>query len=190
MTCIAAARQPDGSILVGADSQVSAGDLKFYPVGSKILQKHGFTYASAGTTRLLDILSYAMEEPEGYAEMDAKAWLIQKWVPEIRRLLNEAGLKEVVNNVETHESTAIIVMQGRIFAFWSNFSITEHAEYFAMGSGREFALGALFVQPHNLQGAIEAAIHLNNGCSGEIVIVKHEPTLYFEQEINKNKKLP
>lgn len=48
------------------------------------------------------------------------------------------------------------------------------ANYYAMGSGRDHALGAMFVGASAIQ-AVEAAIAHDTYCGGKIVSLKHEP---------------
>lgn len=48
------------------------------------------------------------------------------------------------------------------------------AEYYAMGSGRDIAFGAMFIGATAIQ-AVEAAIGHDTCCRGKIIVLKHNP---------------
>ncbi|GIW42098.1 MAG: hypothetical protein KatS3mg076_2675 [Candidatus Binatia bacterium] len=75
------------------------------------------------------------------------------------------------------DSTFLVVNPNGIFCVESDMSVTQFRQYYAIGSGANYSLGALHVlydpegDPELLaRRAVEAAIALDTGCGGEILL--------------------
>ena len=70
------------------------------------------------------------------------------------------------------KGSALIVIAGRVFTTDSVFSITEHLESTGIGSGSDYALGAL-AAGKSIEKAMEIACELDSrGTGGQISVLK------------------
>lgn len=67
----------------------------------------------------------------------------------------------------------LIRPDGKVWMYESNGAFPVEGPYHAWGSGREFALGALFLGATAI-GAVSAAIHHSTGSGGRVTVLKHE----------------
>jgi ATP-dependent HslUV protease subunit HslV len=67
----------------------------------------------------------------------------------------------------------IVRPNGDIFLFNFHGTVQIRPPYYAMGSGLDFALGAMFAGADAIQ-AVQAAIQHNEGCGGQVHWVSHD----------------
>lgn len=95
--------------------------------------------------------------------------LIRRWI--------EGGCKEVANDSLKPESFTAILVKADGSVFYANnnleWSGPLSAEFIAIGSGEQFALGAMAMGA-TAEEAVEAAIRLDPWSDGEITVLRRE----------------
>ena len=101
--------------------------------------------------------------------VDAEAWVVCEFIPLVREQLRAHGALEVRKREQVMNGVLLLGARGRLFCVFSDFAVCEPKEgYYAVGSGRDVALGALrtlaangmFLRRSvngNLQNALETA---------------------------------
>lgn len=141
MTCIVGIRTDEGA-LIAFDSQSSAGgeltlrrDLKGGVLDDRVA--FGYTYSY----RYGQIIRYHVTVPPFHG--DEHEWTIKSLVPAMRKALSEHGWIRTDSDRE-QSGQCIVGVRNRIFVIESDNAVTEpYLEYCAVGSGREYAMGAL-----------------------------------------------
>lgn len=165
MTIIVAKKEKSG-IVFGADAQVTAGSTKRLPeqiAVSKLHQVNGITLGSAGLARTCNMLGIFMQthlpkaaDTEGILDW---LWRFERWVGEY-----QAGF--------SFENVVLIAFESELF-YACELDVFRVPEYGAIGSGQDFAMGALY-QGCSVEQAVETAIALDNYCAGPVRQLIHE----------------
>lgn len=135
-----------------------------------------FYLGVAGYARHSDVLHYA-EVPEVHpAEFtapgfDARGYLVTQVIPAWLRALKSTHEIDPDTLDDWPKGSALIVIAGRIFTTDSVFAVTEHLESTGIGSGSDYALGAL-AAGKSVEKAMEIACDLDSGTGGDIYVVK------------------
>lgn len=164
MTIIVAKKEETG-IIFGADAQVTAGSTKRLPEQidvSKLHQANGITLGSAGLARTCNMLGIFMKthlpkaaDTEGILDW---LWRFERWVGEY-----QAGF--------SFENVVLIAFESELFYAYE-LEVFRVPEYGAIGSGQDFAMGALY-QGCSVEQAVETAIALDNYCAGPVTQLVH-----------------
>lgn len=200
MTCIAAIKDPNGDIHMGADSQISCGNDLHDAVEPKIFLRNAFLYGVAGPHRIHNILKHSFTEPPRHMHQDAMAYLVNDWVPAWMQCLDRHGQRKIENNLHSQDSAWILIAHDtRLFAVAYDLSVMEVWEpFYAMGSGSDIARGALNILcmiPNELDYhaklsyAIGAAMRYNAGCGGmmhHLMLPNHNKALATENTKKRN----
>ena len=125
------------------------------------------------------IIQYASSLPEISEHPNNYAYLIESFVPFIRKTFSEAGWLKI-ENARAEGGQFLLGIRGEVFSIESDFSVHRQMDGFdAIGCGAPYALGAL--QILNLQGkitddpmraiglALETAALFSNGVSGPFI---------------------
>ena len=176
MTCIAAAKQGDRTVVLAADQQINIRGGKDIWKHGKIFRRGAFAYGCSGYVRAANILREAFSEPPRAQDSDTLGYLVGSWIPAWRDALQNGGCKVQVNNEDSHGISIIMVYEGRIFTVSSDFSVVEANAYAASGSGAGEAMGAMFVATAKkssgiAQFGVMAAIAHADGCGGEVDVL-------------------
>ena len=189
---IAVAVRKNGIIALGSDSQTSFGSLRMSPdnhVARKI-RKIGMSYlASTGwglyENILSDFLSRKKTPPLTNSESIFSFFmLLWKNLHEAYPFVNDQSEEEDSSPFGDLDASFLVVNKNGIFYVGSDMSVTRFERYFAIGSGCDYGLGALFAlydQEPDAQilcrKAVEAGIAFNDRCGGpiEIVTIKEAP---------------
>lgn len=158
-----------------------AWDSKVSPDGhhpEKVKEINGqFFLGIAGYSRHSDVLHYA-EVPELHPadlrnlNFDARGYLVTQVVPAWQRALKKSHELDPDTMDDWPKGSALIVIAGRVFTTDSVFSITEHLESTGIGSGSDYALGAL-AAGKSIEKAMEIACELDSrGTGGQINVLK------------------
>lgn len=145
MTCIVGLRCADDSLVVAADSYAGDEVLRFRFVGTKVFERQGFLFGFAGTLGVGKTLQHAFTPPvHKKAEKSAESYMYRDFVD---------GVKEFFPK----EPQALIVAYcGKLWevsSYGDEIEVFEPLDgYFAIGSGRELALGALRALEKELPG--------------------------------------
>jgi hypothetical protein len=150
MTCIVAL-EDQGTIYMGADSAAVEGDSISLRVASKIFKNGKFLIGYCNSFRYGQIIEYHFKPPQ-VQEKDLLKYMITKFVPELRRVLENNGYEE-------KDSSIIIGYDGNIFYVESDWQVGQDmTNYHAIGSGSPYALGSLYSTTGEPLSRIEQAL--------------------------------
>lgn len=150
--------QGDGYALMVGDSRISDigrdGEiLSTSTLGggvNKIANTKQFLLGAAGDLRCINLLTHAFSPPQPPAVTGKRldAFMTLKFVPELRSCFDEHGYslpeRDSSQHVAEHGSTILVAVNGVIYCVDSDYSwIIESSGLFAIGSGAQYALGAL-----------------------------------------------
>jgi hypothetical protein len=122
MTCIVGIVGDDGTIYMGADSNVSVtSGFQNNSKDGKMFVKHGFIYGFSGSPRMLQIVKYDFIPPEHPREMNTVEYMCSLWIPTLRRCFERGGFLEISNNVESADGTFLVGYKGKLFCMYSDF---------------------------------------------------------------------
>lgn len=176
MTCIVGIT--DGKkVIIGCDSQTTGNDIndiKNIRKDKKIFQKNNIIFGVTGSPRFTQILEFmwcfdAIDEGQ-----DEFEYLVKTVVPTAMESLEVNKCSDLNNGRLTTDSAMLIGIGNRLFCLYSDFQIGESTKnYASIGSGMEFALGALTVlenmnitNKQKLEQALEVASFHSSTCSG------------------------
>lgn len=142
MTAVVGLVCPDG-IWLGADRCVSDGSGNvIVATTSKLFRIGDCLCGTAGDLRTLNIF-HAIDVPHRRARQPVEAY-VQNVLEGIRAALHEYGALRVTNEQHSTENELIVATHGRLFITDGSFAAVEPAApYHAIGSGGEYALGAI-----------------------------------------------
>lgn len=168
MTTVIAVEKPSG-VLIGWDSQVSAGDEKFdahVQSGSKMFQHGSVVYLFTGTLRDKNILKYAdLPSPDDDCS-DFDRWVTNALAPAIRESLKDNEATTTDNEQRLMESALLLVVAGSVYSFEEHFGWSRRADgIYSAGSGEQFAKGALKAGA-NVGKALQVAAQCDRGTGG------------------------
>lgn len=181
---IAVAVRKGREIVVAADTQNNFGSAratpdnhrphKIMPVGEALIATSGWAlYANI----LEDYVGRSRRPPALGTERDVFRFFQQFWhaLKETYSLVNEQCHKDDDSPFGDLDASFLVVTRGGIFFVSSDTSVTPFEKYHAVGSGTDYALGALHALYDEVQDpevlarrACEAAIAFNIYCGGEI----------------------
>lgn len=154
----------NGEVYMGADSLCASLDGTWVreDAASKVARRGQFLIGIVGKCRVSDILFGALTAMQ--AEPDPDEYVRWNVVQQIRAALEIGGALKVKDGVESMEAEVLLGGYGRLFHIVSNFGVVEPKKYHAIGSGAQYALGALHVMDgenwlpsSKLSMAVEAA---------------------------------
>lgn len=174
MTCIVVLKEKD-KIYLGGDSFCGDEDGIAYDrvIQPKVFTRGEFHFAFCGDFRVFNIIRYEFKPPRpGKNIKDIHEWLVIKFIPELRKAFETSGYKKKHDDVETfgdEDTDIMVVIRGRMFIIYSDFSTFEVRHYYSIGAGAHFALGAIHtisdmnIPPRErVERALKAADHWSN----------------------------
>ena len=184
---IALALEKDGELIVASDTLTSFGHTKVPPVlhaAQKVRQVGGAYLASTGWGLYENILDDVLER-RGRVTLGTSAqifsFFLRLWTDLHKKysFVNDQIDEKEAGPFGNLDSTFLVANAAGIFYVGPDMSVTKVERYFAIGSGAQFALGAL----HALHGtrigaealarrAVEAAIAFDTYCGGEVQIFR------------------
>lgn len=175
MTTIIARKNADGTVELGSDTLATGPSGS--PQVSKVWSTNGQMYFGvAGTCRYGDILQYA-DVPQAHEKdfeedgFDTHKYLVTEVVPAFHRALDNAYKYDPDTSDDWKKGSILLVMKGRIFTFDGILSVCEHTTYAGIGSGGDYALGAL-AAGKSVKKALEIAAELDPYTGGELRVEK------------------
>ena len=142
MSCVVGYRTKD-YVIIGADSCAISGYVNRSRKDLKIFQNGPCLIGCVGSFRMMNLLHYSLAIPER-KKMDVDRWMNTVFIDVVRECLKDGGYAKKENNVECGGQFMAAVWN-RLFIVESDFQIAEYRKpYAAMGSGEEFAMGALY----------------------------------------------
>ena len=145
MTTIAGV-QHDGWCILGADSQVTANRKYSHPKMAKITQRGQYLIAGAGLSSFCDVAQHIFHPPRA-TESDKKDlyhFMISKFIPALKKCFKENDLKLEDDKDEEPRFAFLVAINGMLFDIADDFAVSLDADgYYGIGSGSNFAIGAL-----------------------------------------------
>lgn len=197
MTIIVAVRDAEtNSVVLGADSQVSAAGSKFYldeggPL--KIGRNGEYLIGTAGRLRTGQVLLHTdlpSPQPEATSARDIDRFMITHFSREAQQILAEAGIEVVVDAERLMtESEIIVCVRGMPYIIDEDYSVmrgerlNDRFTIAVTGSGYSFALGAAYGLLSALENPtaemllnimLEAATRWDSGCGGEFYTIRQQ----------------
>jgi len=177
MTCIIGLKR-DGKVYMGADSRYLDGWHINRSPNRKIFRAGEMLIGTSGNLRVSDILQYNLDVPS-LGGLDPANYTAQAVIPAIRQALTEHGAIGLMP-----DSAIMIAYQGCLFIIGEDFSLSEIAEYEAIGAGAKYALGSMYMwacaQPlgekgdpmMQIEAALACAAYFSASCAGPFVVEK------------------
>ena len=175
MTCIVGFIDKDrGKIWMGGDSAGSNSRHVQLRKDVKVFKRKSgdceFLFGYTSSFRMGQLLRYQLKIPQ-LKQKELFKYMVTDFIEAVRKCLKDYGYSRVDNN-EEHGGNFLVAVKGRLFEIGSDFQVEEVFEnYNAVGSGYEYALGALYAQalePQEeedvigiLTEALDAASHFN-----------------------------
>jgi ATP-dependent protease HslVU (ClpYQ) peptidase subunit len=156
------------------DSRV-VGDSKIYshPDMVKVVTNGNFIIGAAGDVRALQVILHTWKPPAAIAKDKENLFqfMIGKVVPSLKQQLTEYGLLESKSTDKEFELYVLIAFNGNIFEIDSDLAVSRSdSGYYGIGTGGDYALGALYAGATPEQAASIAA--LNDSKTSEPFIVE------------------
>lgn len=153
--------QGDGFALLCSDSRITDVDEKGHATqavslrdaGSKIAQNGRWVLGAAGDLRAINILHYVFQPPTptpGTRGRKLDEFVTTRFIPALRECFEVHGYaapNEDRQHVAEHSSTVIAAVNATIYVVDGDYSwMSDSQGVYALGSGAQFALGALATQ--------------------------------------------
>ena len=158
MTTLVAVRKKD-EIAIAADSLTTFGDTRlssdFDKSSEKILHHKG-TYIGLCGSAAHQLVFQSLLAKHGDLDFSNKAAIFETFRKMHPILKEQHFLNPKEEEDDPYESTqisALVANEHGIFGVYSMREVFEYTQYWAVGSGREFALGAMFAQYRRLDTA-------------------------------------
>lgn len=149
MTCIAGIEH-DGGVTIGGDSMLSDFWSGAAMVTPKVWKRGEFIYGFCGSLRAGQILRYifgAPQLPDDETDDSLEEYLVTEWSETLRAAFLDSGSSKIKHEVQTTPNSWFLFgVRGRLYTMQEDYSVwrTDRG-YAAIGSGEQFALGALEV---------------------------------------------
>lgn len=163
----------ENKLWVAGDRLASTNYMKYYPEQPKVFVKKKFIYGASGSFRSIDFLHHRFKEPKRPKKMDFERYMKTLYV----EALYEAYQASEIPLDEEGDQPDIIVGYGdALYKIQNDFSLLRFDTFVSIGSGSEFAIGAMAVledvEPkERLIRTIEAVSTYNPFVGGDIDIV-------------------
>ena len=147
MTCIIGCIR-NNELWMGADSLMSQGDRRILDPVEKMRRIKGpngieALIALAGDFCEAQVILECLTLPE-YESIDTPfSYLIKKFLPELKEVLQVYGMLKKENEIETSSIWVIMGLKNRLFGIDFDFAVIEFKEFCTQGSGADVAAGAM-----------------------------------------------
>lgn len=146
MTTVVAKRTKTG-VKFAADEQSTWGH-RAVPGAQKIFTNGVVTFGVAGAMRDRDILEFVLKVPSQTKadKENPRKWVVSKLIPAIQKALEEGGNLSEFEGQKSSDNHILFSVSGLAGYIDTSFSLCGTEEpFWAIGSGSEYALGALAV---------------------------------------------
>ncbi len=175
MTCVIGL-ESKGVVYMGADSRMVSGWEGRTTAMSKMFRKMDFLVGICGFPRMLQLLQYKLEvEPQD--DGNDEKHMVCVFAEAVRKCFKEGGFAKVENNEETG-GQFLVGYHGKLYEIEGNFQINRVVDgYEAIGSGREYAIGAMRVlgkmpAEKRILKALETSAYFNIGVAPPFQVMK------------------
>lgn len=154
MTTIAAI-QGDGWVVMGADSQGTYNEYRnVFMKDHKVVDNNGVLIAGCGIGRGMNLLQRGWKAPKPSRQLtpdQLDSWMIKTFLPKMRQLFVDGGydMKDDGDYAQ-FENVFLVAVQGTLYIIDEDYSLDRDSRnYFATGSGGDFAQGSLYTAMKN-----------------------------------------
>lgn len=179
MTTIVGVQAANGCV-IASDSRVAEGGKVYtHPEMVKAVERGSYIIGGAGDYRALQVALHGWQPPvvNAKAKQNLYEFVINKVAPSLKSTLVEAGIefnKGSEDSDNKFELQLIIGINGTLFEIDSDFAVAmNNTGFYAVGSGGDYALGALHAGVTVLDAMKIAALN-NNGTSAPFHILEQE----------------
>lgn len=165
MTTIVAVETPS-AVIIGCDSQATMGGQRSVMDMSKVIVKGPYVFGVAGRLRMAQALRHASLPPIELEDTDEH--VSEVLAPALKELANRAEL-------EPHDSIVLAVIRRRVYLLTGDGTYMRNTTgHYAIGSGSDYALGALAglesVNVSDVERALKAAANYDIGTAAPFKI--------------------
>jgi ATP-dependent protease HslVU (ClpYQ) peptidase subunit len=177
MTTIVGVQTENGCVIASDSRVADNGKVYTHPDMVKAVERGNYIIAGAGDYRALQVVLHGWQPPivTAKAKTNIYEFAINKVAPSLKSTLNEAGIdfnKVSDNSDDKFELQLLIAINGTILEIDSDFAIAMNdTNLYAIGSGGDYALGALHAGASVLDAMRIAALN-NNGTSAPFHILE------------------
>lgn len=144
MTCIVGLVQQN-IVYIGGDSLASGSSDSTVIRTPKVFRTGDFLFGVCGSLRAIGLLRFAFHPPSRPFAMDLECYFMTEFLNALRQCFYDGGFTHESSNVESFYGGMLIGYRGRLFEMGGDFGVLEPLHgYSAIGSGGDFALGALY----------------------------------------------
>ena len=171
MTTVVVARK-GGTVAIAADTLVTFGDTRLshgYEANLKLFQVGDSWIGMAGTTAHFPVLRRALNWlPPEELKLDSRDEVFDTFLkihPKLKEVFYLNPKEEDADPYESSQLTALIANASGIFGVYSYREVFEFERFWGIGTGRAFALGAMYAAYDKVKTARELAeIGVRAGC--------------------------
>jgi ATP-dependent protease HslVU (ClpYQ) peptidase subunit len=150
VTIIIGVETPAGVIIAG-DSAATSNGRVILRTGGKVLSLNSrVAVGCAGSVRMQQVIRTHLNVPRTYAARQSKViepeeWMLELFIPALIKAFEAGGFLQREQERINAEGTYLLVgIEGELYAVWPDLQIERSlAGYHAIGSGTEYALGAM-----------------------------------------------
>jgi ATP-dependent protease HslVU (ClpYQ) peptidase subunit len=176
MTTVIAIQHHDGVEMI-ADSQInSTGKPYFHGDMVKIVERNRYLIGVAGRVVALQAIQNAWNPPTIAANFKGNLYnfVITKIVPSLKMFIDESKMFSDKEKEEGELFSIILAIRGEVFEIDEDYSVARREDgMYAIGSGADFALGALMAGA-SAESAMQIAASLD--------VNTHDPFIALYQE--------
>lgn len=171
MTTVVVVRKA-GQVTIATDSLVTFGDTRLahgYEDNDKLFRVGDSWIGMAGTTAHFPVLRRALSElPRDELRLDSRDHVFDTFLrlhPKLKETFFLNPKEEDADPYESSQFTALIANPSGIYGVYSYREVFEFDRFWAIGSGRAFALGAMYAQFDRVRTSRELAeLGVRAGC--------------------------
>jgi ATP-dependent protease HslVU (ClpYQ) peptidase subunit len=162
----------DGQVAIAADTLVTFGDTRLangYEVNEKLFKAGNSLIGMAGTTAHFPVLRKALGSlPAEELRLNSRDEVFETFLRLHPRLKDDFFLNTKEEDADPYESsqfTILIANASGIYGVYSYREVFEFQRFWSIGSGRSFALGAMYAAYDKAKSAREVAeLGVRAGC--------------------------
>lgn len=150
MTCIVGYVE-NGNVWIGGDGVSSSGYFEFRGAekGHKVFKRKDILFGVSGGCRQSDLLKHTLVIPDRLENHTDDNYFYNSFIPAMIKCFKDNDAIKVKDSEASGDIGILIGYQGKLYTMGPHFSAVRIGyNYFAHGSGREVALGALYVLNH------------------------------------------
>ena len=155
----------EGEVWMGGDSYGSIKGVSYpgcLPKFCRRAEPNGaeMLLGGCGTDRFNNAMRYNLQIPAFSEGDDIHRYLNCDFTDAIRASLRNAGLVKVEDGQEYHENSLLLAFKGALYYMGSdfNFTSTPSRDFLVIGSGEDFAMGALHAGLHLTKLSAQAIV--------------------------------